>query len=233
MRTSNKPLFWRETTMKFLRKLLKYLLILLLIVSLLTLAGSYAMSYLGTANYPVRYGREIEEVAKEENLDPRLVAAIIKTESDFRADVIAKDGGLGLMQLMPETAKEMCKEVGIDYSEEAVLDPVTNIRLGCHHLASLIQKYQNRHLAAAAYNVGHTKVDQWLEEGTITWELESMKKIPVPITQKYVQKVDKAFSIYSVFYPDQLPEDTGKMNRFGLAWKNLRRTASWAHQKVK
>lgn len=233
MKKSDKLLLGKETGMKFLRKLIKHLLILLLIVFLIALGGSYAMSYFGTANYPIRFGKEIEEAAQEENLDPRFIAAIIKMESDFRPDVIANDGGMGLMQLMPDTAKEMCKEIGIDYSEKAVLDPATNIKLGCHHLSSLIQKYQNRHLATAAYNVGHTKVDQWLEEGTITWELETMKKIPVPITRKYVQKVDKAFSIYSVFYPDHLPDDTRQMNRFSLAWENLLHTAKWTYHKVK
>lgn len=219
--------------MKFLSKLIKYLFILLLIVFLLAFGGSYAMSYMGTANYPVRFGEEIEKAAEEEKLDSRFIAAIIKTESDFRPDVVASDGGMGLMQLMPDTAKQMCEELGIAYSEDAMLDPATNIKLGSHYLASLIQKYQSRHLATAAYNVGHTKVDQWLEQGIITWELDSMDKIPVPITRKYVQKVDKAYNIYSVFYADKLPTNTRDMNRFSLAWSNLLEAAKWTYHKVR
>lgn len=219
--------------MNFIKKLLKYLLLLLFVVFLLGFLLSYLLSYVGSGNYPIRYGEEIERVAQEEKLDPRLIAAIIKTESDFRSEVIASDGGMGLMQLMPETAQEMCQAFGLTYQKDLMLDPATNIKLGTHYLSSLIQKYQNRHLATAAYNVGQRKVDGWLKDGTITWELSSMDKIPVPITRRYVKKVDKAYQIYSVFYSDHLPKETASMNAFALAWDHLVKAARWSINKVK
>lgn len=207
---------------------IKIILCLILIVFILAFVYFYSLSYRGLSNWPVKYGQEITEAAEENGLDPHLVCAIVKTESDFRSDVIASDGGQGLMQIMPETGQKIADDLDMKYSEERVLDVQTNLKMGSYYFSKLLQKYQSKDLAIAAYNGGPKQVDGWLENGIINWEEESMENIPVDVTRNYVKKVNRAHRIYSVLYPDELPEDTYELSRASLALKNLSHIWNWA-----
>ena len=79
--------------------------------------------------YPIRYIDEISAHTQATALDPYLIAALIRVESNFRPDVRSPKGATGLMQLMPETAVDM-GAVQLDYKEADLLDPDINIRLG-------------------------------------------------------------------------------------------------------
>ncbi len=120
------------------------------------------------------YDKLIDRVARAEGLDTELLRAVVATESNFDPDAISKKGALGLMQLMPETARGM-----------GVTDPfhpAENLEAGARHLRRLIEKYQGKlTLALSAYNAGETAVDRY-------------KGIPpYPETQNYVKKVLKAY----------------------------------------
>lgn len=219
--------------MKTFRHVVRNIIILLLIVLLLGFLISLALAFLGSSRYIIRHGDLIDKVAKEESIDPHLLAAIVRTESDFQENVVAHDGGMGLTQLMPETAKEKADELGIEYSREKIMDPETNLRIGSHYISQLIQKYQNLDLAIAAYNVGPGKIDTWLKDGIITWERESLENIPAPITRAYVKKVNRAKLIYSVLYPKKLPTNTSQISKFKRSWDNLGNIAAWAIDQVK
>ncbi len=223
----------KEKKMRTFRHILRNIILILLVIVLLAFMISFVLSFIGTSRYIVRHGDLINKVAAEEKIDNHLLAAIVRTESDFKENVVANDGGMGLTQLMPETAKEKADELGIEYSREKIMDPETNLRIGSHYISQLIQKYQNLDLAIAAYNVGPSKVDKWLKDGVITWERESMENIPAPITRAYVKKVNKAKEIYSVIYPDKLPNSTANTGRLKRSWDNLRSIFSWAVRQVK
>jgi len=100
--------------------------------------------------------------------DPLLIAAIIKTESNFRSFARSPVGALGLMQLRPPTAQAMARERGISWQgKHSLHDPYFNLRLGIYYLAKLIRRFGNLELALAAYNLGPTHILRLQKYGRI------------------------------------------------------------------
>jgi|GEM_PF-1947695 len=97
--------------------------------------------------------RLIERHARRSGLDPRLVRSVVQTESAYDAHAVSRKGAMGLMQLMPATAREL----GVRYP----FDPDDNVRAGTTYLRRLLDRYQGRvRLALAAYNAGPAAVDR-------------------------------------------------------------------------
>ena len=125
-----------------------------------------------------------------------LPALIAQAESGGNAAAVSPKGALGLMQLMPETAKEMAGELGIPYDEGRLLaDPQYNMALGTAYIEKMRDRYQGDNaLALAAYNAGTGNVDKWIKEfgdprtGEISQE-EWIKKIPFEETRNYTGKI--------------------------------------------
>jgi soluble lytic murein transglycosylase-like protein len=97
----------------------------------------------------VPYGDIIDQVAAEQNVDPRLVRAVIQVESAFQPTARSHKGAMGLMQLMPQTAQQ--------YSVQNPYEPRANIEAGIRHLKSLLDRFELS-LALAAYNAGEAAV---------------------------------------------------------------------------
>ncbi len=103
--------------------------------------------------------RHIVELGHSEGVDPIYIAAVIAVESRFSSTAESSVGALGLMQLMPTTAKEVAKSKG--HRTAHLVDPKTNIKLGISYLKQLEDKYRgNRFLALSAYNWGPANVDK-------------------------------------------------------------------------
>lgn len=95
----------------------------------------------------------IEAISAEYRVDPALVTAVIAVESGFRADAVSPKGAMGLMQLMPGTAR--------DLAVDDPFDPEQNLRGGVRHLARLLDTYRGQlPMALAAYNAGEARVDR-------------------------------------------------------------------------
>ncbi|MEA3297158.1 MAG: transglycosylase SLT domain-containing protein [candidate division Zixibacteria bacterium] len=97
-----------------------------------------------------RYGRHIEEAARQTSLDPTLIASVIRAESNGNPQAVSKAGAKGLMQLMDSTAEQ--------YKVEQVFEPRENIHAGAHYLKDLMDRFGDMRLALAAYNAGPTNV---------------------------------------------------------------------------
>ena len=146
--------------------------------------------------YPLRYSTIVRGHAQNYNLNPALLAAVIDEESKFRADAKSSAGAIGLMQLLPATAKGIAIHTGgSKFVVSDLYDPEINIRYGAWYLHHLLQKYGDERLALAAYNAGQQNVDTWRAEG---------KGLQFPETRAYVDKVERLKGIYRRTYAREL-----------------------------
>jgi len=138
--------------------------------------------------YPLRYSEYVRVHARENGLDPALLAAVIYSESKFDAGAESASGAIGLMQLTPATAEGIAiRTGGTRFTTRDLLDPEINIRYGAWYLAHLFDKYGNERLVLAAYNAGQGNVDRWQAQG---------EPIQFPETRAYVSRVEHLKHVY-------------------------------------
>jgi soluble lytic murein transglycosylase len=146
--------------------------------------------------YPLHYRVIVLAHAHNYRLDPALLASVIYTESKFRADARSSSGAIGLMQLLPSTAKGIAVHTGGSRFRVADLDdPEINIRYGAWYLRHLLDKYGDERTALAAYNAGQDNVDHWRAQG---------KGIAFAETRTYVARVEHLKGLYRKAYPHLL-----------------------------
>ena len=151
--------------------------------------------------YRQDYSEYVEKYAKENNVDPLLIYAIIKAESNFDDEAVSGRGATGLMQLMDNTAKEVATNESIEYvSNDSLHDPETNIRIGVKYFADLIAIFQNEAISLAAYNAGMGTVQGWIDDGIIEADGSDIENIPYNETNMYVRKILKDYDIYRNLY---------------------------------
>ena len=144
--------------------------------------------------FPLKYKKFINEYASLNGIDNALVASIIKVESRFNNKAVSNKGAVGLMQLMPSTAK-MFADQNQDFQYENVLmDPSENIRLGTLYLNYLFQKYNDEITVLACYNAGEGTVLKWMDGD----EYLKIAKIRYNETLNYVNTVRKLKKIYKI-----------------------------------
>jgi soluble lytic murein transglycosylase len=146
--------------------------------------------------YPLRYEQIVRGHAHNYSLDPALLAAVIYQESKFKADARSTSGAIGLMQLLPDTAKGIALHTGGSrFRVEDLYDPEINVRYGAWYLRHLLQKYGEERTALAAYNAGQDNVDRWRRTG---------REIQFPETRAYVDRVEELKKIYRRAYGTEL-----------------------------
>lgn len=151
--------------------------------------------------YPIKYEEYVEKCAEEYNLDKYMVYAVIKVESGFDPEAESTAGAKGLMQLMEKTAEECNEKEKFGYElPDDLFVPECNIRLGCYYLKYLLETYGDMRLAIIAYNGGTGNLDQWLADDSLSDGNGGLDEIPYEETEKYVEKVFKAFGAYNSIY---------------------------------
>lgn len=153
--------------------------------------------------YPLPYRTAIEKYAVANDLDPRLVAAVIKVESNFRSDATSHKDARGLMQVLPTTGAWIATQMGLpNYNDAMLYDPELNIRLGCWYLRNLITQFKGQvPVALASYNGGRGNVQNWLSTGIWTGDEADISQIPFSETRGYVWKVLRVYAVYQELYP--------------------------------
>ena len=177
----------------------KVIALILTLVVLLSVVYFGALSLLKTL-YPLKYEDYVEVYAKENNLSPAFVYAVIKCESNFDKDAVSNVGATGLMQIMPDTFDWINMKLGEDKPYSAATDPDTNIRYGCFLYGYLLSRYGKVKEALAAYHAGTGNADKWLSDPQYSSDGESLHNIPFPTTNKYVKKVMLTENIYEKLY---------------------------------
>jgi soluble lytic murein transglycosylase len=148
------------------------------------------------ARYPLEYEHIIRGHAGNHGLDPALLAAVVYVESRFDPNATSAAGAIGLMQLLPETAKGIALRTGgARFVVADLRDPEINVRYGSWYLDHLRAKYGDMSLALAAYHAGPGNVDHWREQGL---------EIPFATTREYVEEVERLRQVYADAYRSQL-----------------------------
>ncbi|MDX6388229.1 MAG: soluble lytic murein transglycosylase [Gaiellaceae bacterium] len=138
--------------------------------------------------YPLHYAQFVRVHAREHNLDPALMAAVIYQESKFDRRAESSSGAIGLMQLTPSTAHGIAiRTGGSAFHTRDLYDADINIRYGAWYLHNLFNKYGSERLVLAAYNAGQGNVDRWRANG---------QSIQFAETRAYVEKVEDLKQIY-------------------------------------
>jgi soluble lytic murein transglycosylase len=146
--------------------------------------------------YPLRYEQIVRGHARNYDLDPALLAAVIYQESKFKADARSSSGAIGLMQLLPDTAKGIALHTGGSrFRVDDLYDPEINVRYGSWYLRHLLKKYGEEKTALAAYNAGQDNVDRWRRAG---------RGIQFAETRAYVDRVEELKKIYRRAYGNDL-----------------------------
>jgi soluble lytic murein transglycosylase len=156
--------------------------------------------------YPLEYEDAIRTEAARNGLDPALVAAVIEAESGFVPDSRSDRGAVGLMQVLPETARSIARLPGRPSPPPVRLEvPEVNIAYGTRYLRQLIDRHGGIDLALAAYNAGGSNVDRWLADARAGGRaLEVPEDIPFPETRAFVERVGESTGIYRRAYGDRL-----------------------------
>lgn len=180
----------------------KIVLILSLIIIILVVILFNAKSLLKII-YRQDYSEYVEKYAEENSIDPLLVYAIIKAESNFDEAALSNKGAMGLMQLMDNTAKEVATNELIEYESGSTLyNPEKNIQIGIKYYANLKEIFKNDNIALAAYNAGMGTVSNWINDGTIKEDGSDIENIPYKDTNMYVRKILKDYEMYKMIYSD-------------------------------
>ncbi len=137
------------------------------------------------------------------SIERALALAVTRQESSFNAAAVSTSGALGLMQLLPGTARDVAGRVGVPFIQDKLTrDPAYNVQLGSKYLAEMLQKFGGSYeLAAAGYNAGPNRVARWLETigdpraGKIDM-VDWIEMIPFRETRDYVQRIMEGVNVY-------------------------------------
>ena len=148
--------------------------------------------------FPLAFNTQVQAVAELTKIEPQLLFAVARQESAFSPDARSRVGATGLMQLMPGTAKDTAKKIGIKYKKSDLLRPDINVKLGGSYLKQMMGRFEgNRILTAAAYNAGPHRVNKWLSDDDQLLPYDVwIELIPFKETRRYVQNI----LTYSVIY---------------------------------
>jgi soluble lytic murein transglycosylase len=141
--------------------------------------------------FPEPWWETIKAESAKNNLDPYLVASLIRQESEFDPRAVSYANAYGLMQLLPSVGKQLAREEGISHFETfQLLDPAMNIRLGTRYLRQMLDKFGGvQEYALAAYNAGDSRVVDWQSAGPYSGIDEFVESIPFTQTREYVEAI--------------------------------------------
>jgi soluble lytic murein transglycosylase len=148
--------------------------------------------------FPEPWWDTITAESAKNNLDPYLVASLIRQESEFSPTAISHANAYGLMQLLPSVGKAMARQEGISHFDTfQLLDPVTNIRLGTRYLRQTLDKFGGETVyGLAAYNAGDERVLDWQAAGPYQGLDEFVESIPFTETREYVEAIERNEETY-------------------------------------
>lgn len=181
------------------------ILLMVLALALSWFFSEFPVPSIGRLFYPVSSASAIEQAASDYGVDPDLIAAVIKSESNWDSSALSSVGATGLMQVMPSTAQDLAARGIVDssvYDPSNLTDPTTNIEYGTAYLAQLLKNTGSTEEAIAAYNAGPGATTSWKSTASDGDEFTDL--IQYPETASYLRNVMSAYEQYQKLYPDGL-----------------------------
>ena len=152
--------------------------------------------------FPMPYRKSIEAYSREHSLDPYLVAALIRQESEFNPKALSRSNARGLTQVLPGTGRELSRKLKIArYRTASLYTPDVNLKIGTFYLKALVDQLQGKwEPALASYNAGKSRVTAWLASAEFHEPAEFVESIPFTETRQYVQSVLRNAEMYRRLY---------------------------------
>ena len=168
----------------------------------LNLALSQAPRRFWELLYPLPYRADLVRAASEKNLDPYLLAGLIRQESEFDPQARSRANAFGLTQVRPTTGRLFARQVGIKrFSSRLLFQPAANLKIGVSIFSAMLdQNGGNLEETLAAYNAGPNRAAEWLAWNTYREPAEFVESIPFTETRDYVQAVLRNADIYRRLY---------------------------------
>lgn len=160
--------------------------------------------------FPLAFHSEIQAAANHVQLDPSLLFGLIRQESAFDEFAGSSAGAMGLMQVMPATAKQVASELNETWNNDFnLLLPQVNVKYGSAYFKKLLDRYDQHYpLAIAAYNAGPNRVENWLPKTNVLPADIWIETIPYKETRNYVVSV----LMYTLIYQKRLSKDDLKIS---------------------
>jgi soluble lytic murein transglycosylase len=154
--------------------------------------------------FPLMYEQIVMDQARSQGIRPEWILGIMRRESAFDASAESGAKALGLMQLMPGTARDVGRQMGMQVvAKEDILQPDVNVKLGSAYLRDMLKRFSGNYAqATAAYNAGPGRIPKWAPEQTIAAD-QWVESIPFDETRKYV----RAVMAYTTVYDHKLNKD--------------------------
>jgi soluble lytic murein transglycosylase len=156
--------------------------------------------------FPLPYRAELERFAKVNGLDPFLVAALIRQESEFNPKAVSRANARGLTQILPGTGRELSRKLKVKrYATASLFVPAVNLQLGTFYLKSIVDNLGGRWEAAlAAYNAGPSRAKAWSSWGEFREPAEFIETVPFAETRNYIQTVLRNADTYRRIYASEV-----------------------------
>jgi len=162
--------------------------------------------------FPFPYEAEILKYAQQEEINPLLSISVMRKESTFNPTISSSVGAVGLMQIVPPTAKWAAEQIGM--SEYSLTNPEDNIEIGTWYLSHNHHRYQDDSLlAVASYNAGTGNVNAWLQRYDINNRDRFVEQIPFPETKDYVEGVFGNYWNYLRLYNPEIRQKVAKLRQ--------------------
>ncbi len=153
------------------------------------------------ALFPKPYWTDVKRFSMRSQLDPYLVASLIRQESEFNPNAVSRANAVGLMQVLPKTGKTVAKQEKLrHFNPSQLFTPTVNLQLGTRYFRAMVDKFGALEYALAAYNAGSDRVDDWLAQGKYRDAQEFVESIPFSETREYVQAILRNANVYRQLY---------------------------------
>jgi soluble lytic murein transglycosylase len=153
------------------------------------------------ALFPKAYWADLKQFSEANNLDPYLVASLIRQESEFNPNAVSKKDAVGLMQLLPRVGKKVAKEEKLKhYTDGQLFTPGVNLEVGTKYFREMVDQFGAVEYALAAYNAGSDRVVDWQAQPKYRDVQEFVESIPFTETREYVEAIVRNANVYRKLY---------------------------------